>query len=272
MDTLIRRMVMNSNSLRSNHHQLTLDKPSMVVDNDYAQQPIYSYLPPFSSVHYDFAEAATAAALAAQNPRTYSAQSQQYSQYPFSYNHVNHQPMWPGNPEDTWNSWDRVFKLVLLSFVSTIGSMGAIFIVSAITVIDTFQVRGNCFLVSLTFGHLLVTILVLPASAIAIMADISEDASLCHFQWLITLACFVVSVLSFLFMSIDSYFGLKSLITYQLCCNRCRICLIVLIIWFAAFIVPFMQHSNHFGPEFCHDKRNWKITLNYHPYALGNSI
>ncbi|OTF75240.1 pinopsin-like protein, partial [Euroglyphus maynei] len=107
-----------------------------------------------------------------------------YSQYPFAYN--PNQIMWP--PEDNWNSWNRVFKLILLSFVSTIGSMGAIFIVSAITVIETFQVRGNCFLVSLAFGHLLVTILILPSSAIAIMADITEDQTLCHFQWLITLA------------------------------------------------------------------------------------
>ncbi|KAH9511223.1 hypothetical protein DERF_009694 [Dermatophagoides farinae] len=189
----------------------------------------------------------------------------QYSQYPFSYN--PNQIMWP--PEDNWNSWNRVFKLILLSFVSTIGSMGAIFIVSAITVIDTFQVRGNCFLVSLAFGHLLVTILILPASAIAIMADITEDQTICHFQWLITLACFIVSILSFLFMSIDNYFGMKSLITYQLCCTKCRICFLVILIWLAAFIIPFLQHSNHFGPEFCKDKRHWKIMTDYHPYVLG---
>nr|XP_027205765.1 neuropeptide CCHamide-2 receptor-like [Dermatophagoides pteronyssinus] len=192
-------------------------------------------------------------------------QPPQYSQYPFAYN--PNQIMWP--PEDNWNSWNRVFKLILLSFVSTIGSMGAIFIVSAITVIDTFQVRGNCFLVSLAFGHLLVTVLILPASAIAIMADITEDQTLCHFQWLITLACFIVSILSFLFMSIDNYFGMKSLITYHLCCTKCRICFLIIFIWLAAFIIPFLQHSNHFGPEFCKDKRHWKIMPDYHPYALG---
>lgn len=184
-------------------------------------------------------------------------------QYPFPYNPGQ---MWP---EENWNSWNRVFKLLLLSFVSTIGTMGSIFIISAITVIDTFQVRGNCYLVSLAFGHLLVTILVLPASAIAIMADVKEDSAMCHFQWLITVACFVVSVLSYLFMSIDNYFSMKSIDRYQMCCTRCRIVLFILFIWTAAFIFPFMQHYYNYGPEFCKDKRNWTIRLEYHPYILG---
>lgn len=48
--------------------------------------------------------------------------------------------------------------LLALSAVATAGTMGSIFVVSAITVIDTFQVRGNAYLASFALGHLLVTV------------------------------------------------------------------------------------------------------------------
>lgn len=189
--------------------------------------------------------------------------TQNIQQYPFSY---DSNQMWP---EENWNSWNKVFKLIFLSFVSTIGSLGSIFIISAITVIDTFQVRSNCYLVSLAFGHLLMTILVLPASALIIIADIKEETSICHFQWLITLSCFIVSVLSYLCLSIDNLFSLKSTTNYHLCCSRWRIFLILLLMWFAAFFLPFIQHTNRFGPEFCSDKRDWKIASGFHLWILG---
>lgn len=193
----------------------------------------------------------------------------QYSQYGMGMG----QPMWPSSgmgPEESWNSWNRVFKLVVLSFVSTIGSMGSIFIISAITVIETFQVRGNCYLVSLAFGHLLVTILVLPASAIAIMADVTDDPDICHFQWILTISCMIVSILSFFFMAIDNYCGMNSLIRYHRCCTRFRIFIFILFSWVAAFTIPIVQHVQSWGPEFCADKRQWNISLDYHPYLIGS--
>ncbi|CAG2166221.1 unnamed protein product [Oppiella nova] len=188
-----------------------------------------------------------------------------YAQPQCSYTHCN-------NPTSSMNntvSWNGVLRLVLFSLVSTLGSMGGIFVISAITVIDTFQVRGNCFLVCLAFGHLLVTILVVPASAVAIMAGVPDDPSICHFQWLTTLACLIVSVLSFMFMAIDNYFGFGSLVTYDLCCTKCRIVFIILMIWSVAIVFPIVQHVYNFGPEFCPDRRKLTIWLDFHPYVLG---
>lgn len=195
------------------------------------------------------------------------AMSQQQS-FPYS-GHGNPYPGYnPGLQQDPV-SWNGVLRLVLFSVVSTLGSMGGIFVISAITVIDTFQVRGNCYLVSLAFGHLLVTILVVPASAVAIMAGVPDDQSICHFQWLTTLACLIVSVLSFMFMAIDNFFGMGSLVTYDLCCTKCRIVFIVLLIWSLALIFPIVQHIYSFGPEFCKERRKQEIHLDYHPYVLG---
>ena len=166
-------------------------------------------------------------------------------------------------------SWNGVLRLVLFSVVSTLGSMGGIFVISSITVIDTFQVRGNCYLVSLAFGHLMVTILVVPASAVAIMAGVPDDQNICHFQWLTTLACLIVSVLSFMFMALDNFFGMGALVTYDLCCTKCRIVFIVLLIWTLALIFPIVQHFYNFGPEFCKERRKQEILIDFHPYLLG---
>ncbi len=191
-----------------------------------------------------------------------SSQSQTYQQNPYHHNY-------PANYPVDSVSWNGVLRLLLLSVVSTIGSMGGIFVISAITVIDTFQVRGNCYLVSLAFGHLMVTVLVVPASAVAIMAGVPDDTNICHFQWLTTLACLIVSVLSFMFMAIDNFFGFGSIVTYDLCCTKCRIVFIVALIWTVAIVFPISQHLNNFGPEFCKDKRSSKIWIDFHPYVLG---
>lgn len=134
--------------------------------------------------------------------------------------------------------------------------------------------RGNSYLCSLAFGHLMVTIFVLPASVVSIMAGIEdkpdEQDHFCHFQWLITLICLIVSVLSFMFMSIDNYFGLGSIVTYELCCTKLKITFILLLIWICSIGFSLGQHFNDFGPEFCLQRRNLKIMINYHPYILGN--
>ena len=171
------------------------------------------------------------------------------------------------------NSWNRVFKLILLTFASILGTMGSIFLISSITVIDAFQVRGNCYLVSLAFGHLLVNVLVLPASIIAIMANWNDGDQImddiCHFQWILTLACFFVSALSFLFLSMDNYYCINTKHRYQNCCTRCRIFLMVAIIWSTAASLTGVQYKQNWGPEFCTNRRHWPISLDYHPYVLG---
>ena len=202
-----------------------------------------------------------------------------YGSNRFGYNNWNSQygsvnPNWPSgvSGEENWNSWNRVFKLVLYCFVSTFGSMGAIFMVSALTVVESLQVRGNVFVASLSFGHLLVTLAVLPASAIAIMANVNEDQpTLCHFQWLLTTACFTVTVLSFFALALDSFTGLSQLRRerYQRCCTKLRVTAQLMVIWGLAFALPWLQHHYQWGPEFCPDKRTWPIHLGFHPYLFG---
>ncbi|XP_053214496.1 protein trapped in endoderm-1-like [Panonychus citri] len=160
----------------------------------------------------------------------------------------------PVLPDDNAN-WDGLFQLIGLSLVSTLGSMGGIFVISAIVVIDTFQVRGNVYLVSLSLSHLLVTILVIPASCVAIMANIPDDPSICHFQWLVTLSTLTISIISFMFMSVENLKGLTAVLSYEKCCTKLRIVLIVIIIWLFGLALPLTQHVNSFGPSVCSGDR-----------------
>lgn len=171
----------------------------------------------------------------------------------------------PVLPDDNAN-WDGLFQLIGLSLVSTLGSMGGIFVISAIVVIDTFQVRGNVYLVSLALSHLLVTILVIPASCVAIMANIPGDPSICHFQWLVTLSTLTISVISFMLMSVENLKGLTSIISYEKCCTKLRIVIIVLITWILGLALPLTQHVNAYGPSVCSGDRNSYSTINptYH--------
>lgn len=183
-----------------------------------------------------------------------------------SFNDYNPKIHNSGNESTAGNAdVEELFQVLGLSFVSILGSMGSIFIISAITVIDTLQVRGNVFLVSLTLSHLMITMFVLPTSCIAIMARIDpNDPNICHYQWLITLSTLIISVLSFLFISIENLKGITSLNTYDFCCTKFKIVVITLIIWFGGISVSIAQHYYHYGPSVCQHERDYPIHIPYH--------
>lgn len=164
-----------------------------------------------------------------------------------------------------------MFQLLLLSLVATGGTMGSIFVISAITVIDTFQVRGNAFLASFALGHLLVTVIVLPASVVTIMAGVPNEPTVCHYQWLFTLATLIISVLSLAFMALENFKGLSSVVNYDLCCTKFRIVSFALTIWMASGSLVVAQHFHAWGPNLCPHLRKQGIWLSYHA-SLGAGL
>ncbi|KAG9510415.1 hypothetical protein GZH46_01046, partial [Fragariocoptes setiger] len=107
------------------------------------------------------------------------------------------------NPATT----NGLLLLLLLSFIALAGTIGTIFIVSALTVIETLQTRANCYLVSVAICHLPVTLLVIPTSAVQIMAGDSfvPEQQLCHYHWLAFEMCLIVNQLTFLAIAADNY-------------------------------------------------------------------
>ncbi|CAG2118478.1 unnamed protein product, partial [Medioppia subpectinata] len=63
-------------------------------------------------------------------------------------------------------------------------------------------------------------------------------------------------------------FGFGSLVTYDLCCTKCRIVFIILLIWTVAIVFPIVQHIYNLGPEFCPEKRKLAVWIDFHPYVL----
>lgn len=183
-----------------------------------------------------------------------------------SFSDYNPKTSYSGNESSVGNAdVEKLFQALGLSFASILGSMGGIFIISALTVIDTLQQRGNIYLVSLTLSHLLVTMFVLPLSCIVIMAKIDpNDPGICHFQWLTSLSTLIISVLSFLFISIENLKGITSLVNYDFCCTKFKIVTITLLIWFGGISFPIIQHVYHYGPSICQDERKNIIFISYH--------
>ncbi|XP_022240962.1 alpha-1A adrenergic receptor-like isoform X2 [Limulus polyphemus] len=163
---------------------------------------------------------------------------------------------------ETMASWNGVSRLIFLSGTATVGTMGSIFAITAIAVIDPLQVRGNIYLVSLALANLLVTGLVLPASCIAILASIPHDQGICAFQWLVMEVCFLVSVLTFMFIAMENFVGLGSVISYDFCCTRNRIVTTVSTIWSTAVAFSVGQQITGFGPSLCDSSA--PVWLPYH--------
>lgn len=122
--------------------------------------------------------------------------------------HKNKKPVYAPINQQTVNG---ILSLLLLFIISICGCIGTIFIMSALTVIESLQTRGNCYLVSLALSHLLVTLIVIPSSALQIMAGEGiDERRLCHYQWLVLEFSFIVSQLSFFLIAADNYLGYKS--------------------------------------------------------------
>lgn len=67
---------------------------------------------------------------------------------------------------------------------------------------------GNTFLVNVGLADLLVTGLVIPASAVVILAGLKDNLAVCKFQWFVAAWCFLVTVLSLAAIAWENYFRL----------------------------------------------------------------
>lgn len=122
--------------------------------------------------------------------------------------HKNKKPVYVAINQQTVNG---LLSLLLLFIISICGSIGTIFVISSLTVVESLQIRGNCYLVSLALAHLLINLLVIPSSALQIMAGDNglNPAFICHNQWLMLEFSLIVSQLTFFSISLDNYLSFK---------------------------------------------------------------
>lgn len=145
--------------------------------------------------------------------------------------------------EDPGSGQSAAVRLTLLSCVSAAGSLGGVFVISAVIVMEPLRTRGNAFLVSSALAHLLVSALLLPSTCVAILAGVTRDPGLCHFQWALLVVCLVASLLSFACLAASQGLALR--------CSRGAVLAAALASWAVAATVALGQRGLGLGPTFC---------------------
>lgn len=93
--------------------------------------------------------------------------------------------------------------------------------------------------------------LVVPASAIAILAGIQDSLALCRFQWFLSALCFLVTVLSLAAVAAENY--------ARLCCSPssydiltpARITAIILVFWIICSMTSGLQFVTNLSFDYC---------------------
>lgn len=116
---------------------------------------------------------------------------------------------------------------------------------------NLFVFSGNALLVNVALADLLVSGLVIPASAVVILAGLRNNLAVCRFQWFLSVLCFLVTVLSLAAVAAENYF--------RLCCSqnaykkltRGKITLILITFWTICACVSGVQFTTDISFDYC---------------------
>ncbi|XP_024082333.1 melatonin receptor type 1B-A-like isoform X2 [Cimex lectularius] len=155
------------------------------------------------------------------------------------------------NPVTLSSDWSRVARLLTLAGLSVVGSLGNVYMISAVMIEDHLKKRGNTFIVNVALADLLITGVVMPASAIVILAGLDPATEVCNVQWFLAILSWLVTVLSLAATAAENYSRLcLSPETYARLTTR-RVTIIVLSIWAVSIIVVTIQQIFNVGPSYC---------------------
>ncbi|XP_059612606.1 melatonin receptor type 1B-A-like [Phlebotomus argentipes] len=149
----------------------------------------------------------------------------------FSKHAITKAPNTEVSPVTLSPEWSRVARLLLLSCLSVVGSVGNIFLISSIMIEDHLKKAGNAFIVSVALADLLITSLLIPSSAILLLAGIDDSLSVCKFQWFLAACAFLISVLSLSSTAVENYLRLCTSQDGSAWFNKTSTTVILLLIW-----------------------------------------
>ncbi|XP_063920563.1 melatonin receptor type 1B-B-like [Zophobas morio] len=155
------------------------------------------------------------------------------------------------SPVTLSSDWSRLARLIFLASLAAVGSVGNVFMISAVMIEDYLRKRGNTFVVSVALADLLVTGLVIPASAVVILAGLPENLPVCKFQWFLATVCFLVTVLSLTAVAAENYIRLCcSAATYELL-SRGKITAILMMLWTVSAVTSSLQFATDLTFDYC---------------------
>lgn len=117
-----------------------------------------------------------------------------------------------------------------------------------------FLISGNTFLVNIALADLLVTGIVMPASAVVILAGLSDSPPVCRVQWFLAILCWLVTVLTLLAISVENYARLCMTPDFYVFLTSTSVTLIVMSIWLLGGIVTVLHSVYDIGPDYCNRK------------------
>ncbi|CAH0548089.1 unnamed protein product [Brassicogethes aeneus] len=147
--------------------------------------------------------------------------------------------------------WSRLARLILLASLAAIGSVGNVFMISAVMIEDYLRKRGNTFVVNVAFADLLVSGLVVPASAVVILAGLKDNLTVCRFQWFLAALCFLVTMLSITAVAAENYIRLCCSPTFYDKLTRTKITVILLVFWIVGVFVSALQFVPDLSFDYC---------------------
>ncbi|KAG7189486.1 hypothetical protein KM043_017180 [Ampulex compressa] len=155
------------------------------------------------------------------------------------------------SPVTLSSAWSRVGRLLLLASLAVGGSVGNVFMISAVVVEDQLKKRGNAFLVNVALADLLVTGLVIPVSAIVILAGHDESLSTCRFEWTLEALCFLVTVQTLATIAAENYARLCLPAERYASLTTGRVTGTIIGIWLISITAVILQSSLDVGADFC---------------------
>lgn len=118
------------------------------------------------------------------------------------------------------------------------------------------RVPGNTFMANVALADLLVTGVVMPASAVVILAGVKEASlsSVCTLQWCLSIVCWLVTMLSLLATSAENYARLCLSPQCYALLTQSRITVIMLSIWIVSVVTVALQFQYDLVPDYCTTK------------------
>ncbi|CAH1391730.1 unnamed protein product [Nezara viridula] len=155
------------------------------------------------------------------------------------------------SPVTLSSDWSRVVRLLLIASLAVIGSLGNVYMISAVMIEDHLKKRGNTYVVNVALADLLITGILMPASAVVILAGLEAPVQVCSVQWFLAILSWLVTVLSLAAIAAENYARLCLPPEKYAKLTTTRITISVLLIWFVSAVAVTIQHIYDLGPDYC---------------------
>lgn len=106
-------------------------------------------------------------------------------------------------------------------------------------------------MVNVALADLLVSGLVVPASAVVILAGLQDNLPVCRFQWFLAALCFLVTVLSLAAIAAENYARLCCGVGCYSILTPTRITGLLLVFWFLCAITSGLQFASDLSFDYC---------------------